>query len=357
MSGPAWTAPDVIAGPGSATAHQEPAEERRGENNKASLPAGIAPLNLAGHYRAAATAESESQSPAQSERERQPDATERALTAKLPPAPPLTVSAEAISGGMRLRMLWDRRVGASVFRRLSYLWMVFDVPRIVDLSALGMSDGMTGTITSADQLRAPGATVLRFGIAGNLWPRVARSGNTWLVELTDAPLPLAKPLLIPAEPSAKGGARVLVPTPGAGRAIKFDDPEVGDKLIVVPVSEPGVEVTSPRELYMSADTIMSVGRLAEVSDGLETAMGPLFEYEAWRRDDLGQYLDAKRHLQHAVVSAGIELRTERRLNLANFHFAHGLAEDAIGVIHRIADEDPQSLERPDFLALRGAARR
>ena len=124
--------------------------------------------------------------------------------------------------------------------------------------------------------------------------------------------------------------------------------------VAIDIGVTGVEVTSPRELYMSADTIMSVGRLAEVSDGLETAIGPLFEYEAWRRDDLGQYLDAKRHLQHAVVSAGIELRTEHRLNLANFHFAHGLAEDAIGVIHRIADEDPQSLERPDFLALRGA---
>ncbi|MDA1356116.1 MAG: tetratricopeptide repeat protein [Proteobacteria bacterium] len=392
-STPTRTPPNVIAVPGSATLQPERPKESGSENVKAHLPAGIAALNLAGLRAAALTARSKNQSSTQFEDERHPDATERALSATLPPAPPLTVSAEAISGGMRLRLLWDRRVGASVFRRMGYLWMVFDVPRIVDLSALGMADRMTGTITSADQLRAPGATVLRFGIAADLWPRVARSGNTWLVEMTDAPLPPAKPLLIRAEPSAKGGARVLVPTPGAGRAIKINDPEVGDTLIVVPVREPGVgvktgrafvqfdiiasaqgimafktraddvaidikvtgvEVTSPHELYMSADAVTSTGRLAEISDGLETAMGPLFEYEACRRDDLGQYIDARRLLQHAVVSAGIEVRTERRLSLANFHFAHGLAEDAIGVIHRIAEEDPKSLERPDFLALRGA---
>ena len=47
--------------------------------------------------------------------------------------------------------------------------------------------------------------------------------------------------------------------------------------VAIDIGVTGVEVTSPRELYMSADTIMSVGRLAEVSDGLETAMGPLFE--------------------------------------------------------------------------------
>ncbi|MBT3928357.1 MAG: tetratricopeptide repeat protein [Rhodospirillaceae bacterium] len=318
---------------------------------------------------------------------------ERVLGAKLPPAPPLIVATETISGGMRLRFMWDRRVGASVFRRMGYLWMVFDVPRVVDLSTLGMSDKLTGMILSADQLRAPGATVLRFGIASDLWPRVARSGATWMVELTDAQFPPAKPLLIRTEPSAIGGARVLVPTPGAGRRIKFDDPEVGDSIVVVPISEPGVgvktgrdfvqftilpsaqgmafmaraddiaigtnvtgvEVKSERELYMSADVIVGASRPAKISDGSASSTGPvLFEYEAWRRDDLGDYLEAKQHLQNAVISAGIEGRTQRRLNLANFNFAHGLAEDAIGVIQRIAEEDSSSEERPDFVALRGA---
>jgi hypothetical protein len=184
--------------------------------------------------------------------------------------------------------------------------------------------------------------------------------------------------LIRTEPSAIGGARVLVPTPGAGRRIKFDDPEVGDSIVVVPISEPGVgvktgrdfvqftilpsaqgmafmaraddiaigtnvtgvEVKSERELYMSADVIVGASRPAKISDGSASSTGPvLFEYEAWRRDDLGDYLEAKQHLQNAVISAGIEGRTQRRLNLANFNFAHGLAEDAIGVIQRIAEED------------------
>lgn len=394
-SRPSWASQDVLAKPGASDRLKKLAEKSVSEKKETSA---IAQMNssMVSVMRKNATkssvAESQKSAALVVEPDRPESESERVLGAKLPPAPPLNVATETISGGMRLRFMWDRRVGASVFRRMGYLWMVFDVPRIVDLGALGKSDTMTGTILSADQLRAPGATILRFGIASDLWPRVARSGSTWMVELTDAPFPPAKPLLIRAEPSAKGGARVLVPTPGAGRTIKFDDPEVGDSLVVVPISEPGVgvktgrgfvqfdvlpsaqglafkthaddiaigtkvtgvEVSSESELYMSADVIAGAGRLAEVSDGLSSSMGPLFEYEAWRRDDLGGYLEAKQHLLSAVISAGIEVRTERRLSLANFSFAHGLAEDAIGVIRRIAEEDPRSLDRPDFLALRGA---
>ncbi len=404
VSRPAWASQDVITKPGEATTLMKLADASRAKNEtKPQPPAGFAAPNssavpgvatgdaprndLAKADTAAAAA-----APAPVLEERPLNPSERALAVKLPPAPALDVATETISGGMRMRFKWDRRVGAGVFRRMGYLWVVFDVPRLVELDELGTADGMTGTILSADQIAAPGATVLRFGIASDLWPRVARSGTAWIVELTDAPLPPAKPLLIRAEPSAKGGARVLVPTPGAGKKIEFDDPEVGDRLAVIAVSEPGVgvktgrafvqfdimasaqglafktraddiaidtkvtgiEITSERELYMSADTLLGEGRIAEVSDGLSGSMGPLFEYEAWRRDDLGGYHEAKRYLQHAAVAAGIETRTERRLSLANFHFAHGLAEDAIGVIRRIADDDPQSLERPDFLALRGA---
>jgi tetratricopeptide (TPR) repeat protein len=401
-SRPSWASQDVIAKPGESDSLLKLAEASRKMNETSSAaPNGFAVPNMAGRSIPAANgqlgqhpapmAEDQRMAPA-SVMERPLNASERVLAAELPTAPPLKVAAESISGGMRMRFDWDRRVGAGVFRRMGYLWVVFDVPRIVDLAKLGTTDGMTGAILSADQIAAPGATVLRFGIASDLWPRVARSGDAWLVEITDAPLPPAKPLLVRAEPSAKGGARVLVPTPGAERKIEFSDPEVGDSLAVVPVSEPGVgiktgrafvqfdimpsaqglavntraddvaidakvtgvEITSKTELYMSADTVLGAHRTAEVSDGLSAAMGPLFEYEAWRRDDLGDYHEAKRYLLQAVVSAGIETRTERRMSLATFHFAHGLAEDAIGVIQRIAEDDPKSLERPDFLALRGA---
>ena len=389
-SRPAWASQDVIAKPGASDRLKMLAAKSAAQAKKAAVALEKTPLRLTMNEYGAGSRKTKGEDAI--EPDRPESAAERALGAKLPPAPPLKVVTESISGGMRLRFMWDRRVGASVFRRMGYLWAVFDVPRIVDLSALGASDRMTGAILSADQLRAPGATVLRFGIASDLWPRVARSGDTWIVELTDAPLPPAKPLLVRAEPSAKGGARVLVPTPGAGRTIKFDDPEVGDTIVVVPLSEPGVgvktgrafvqfdilpsaqglafktraddiaisakvtgiEVTSASELYMSADAVVGAGRIAEVSDGIASSMGPLFEYEAWRRDDLGGYIEAKQHLLNAVITAGIEVRTERRLSLANFNFAHGLAEDAIGVIQRIAEEDPRSLERPDFLALRGA---
>ena len=317
--------------------------------------------------------------------DKQPDG----ALAPMPASLPLEISAEPISDGLRLRFHWNRRVGAAVFVRMGYLWVVFDVPRVVDFDELTASNSVTNILRSADQFSVAGATVLRFGMVEGYAPRVARGGQSWLVELSSGAVTPSQPMTVTAEPDARGGARVLLPASDASRLVSIGDPEVGDRLVVVPVTEPGLAVAEGREfvqfdvpvtaqgafvvprsdgvrvsasatgvevsgvdtLYLSAAA--GVSAAANEDDGL-TGERPLFAFDGWQRSDLGSYVEAKQKLQNLIAQSNDELLSERRLELARFFFAHGFAADAVGVIQRINAEHPEVFESVDALALRGA---
>jgi tetratricopeptide (TPR) repeat protein len=309
-----------------------------------------------------------------------------------PNLPHLRVTAEVMGEGMRMRFHWDRRVGAAVFHRTGHLWIVFDAARRVDLDRLAISGSLTERLSSADQIGAEGATVLRFALAPKLRPRIARSGTTWVVELLrneQVPIHAVKAR---AEPQAQGGARVLLPVSSAGRPVRVDDPEVGDSLVIVPLQEPGIgliglrhfvqfsliptaqgavivphaddilvstdlsgiAVTSASELFLSADMFADGAGLRQPNAGEGRPAQHLFEYELWRQEYLGKFAAAKRHLQNAVAAADDQARTSRRMELARFYFAYGFAAEAMGVIERIVAEDAAAARSPEFLALRGA---
>lgn len=314
---------------------------------------------------------------------------EDGVFAPSPASLPLEMSAEPISDGLRLQFNWNRRVGAAVFARMGYLWVVFDVPRVVDLDDLTKSHAVTNVVRSADQFSVAGATVLRFGLVDGIAPRVARSGQAWMVELSTNTATPSQPLTVTAEPDARGGARVLLPASDASRLVSIGDPEVGDRLVVVPVTEPGLAVAVGREFVQFEVPVTAQGALVvprsdgvrvsasatgvEVS-GVETlylsaAAGvsaaaddddeltgerPLFAFDGWQRSDLGSYIEAKQKLQKFIAQSNDELLSERRLELARFFFAHGFAADAIGVIQRIDEEHPDTFNNVDALALRGA---
>jgi tetratricopeptide (TPR) repeat protein len=305
--------------------------------------------------------------------------------------PILAVSTEAIDGGARLRFGWERRVGAAVFARGLDLWIVFDVARRVRLGSLGASNVMTALVRSAEQIEMPGATVLRFGLAQPLAPRVARSGNTWLVELSNEAAdvaPLAS-LNVRREPDAAGGGRVVLALSEPGSTLAFDDPVVGDSLVVIPLAEPGASVSEPRRFVQfsllataqgsailphSDDVVVEAGvegieittrgslvmssqddldNHTQVDDRLD---GPpvLYPFEAWKRADLGNMAQARQYLQNRVVQAPLAARTDPRIDLARLYVAHGMAADAIGVLDRVAADDDEAGANADFVALRGA---
>ena len=81
--------------------------------------------------------------------------------------------------GTTLRFDWDEPVAAAVFRRIGYLWIVFDKSTRVDLPALELAAG--GMIGGLQQVPATSGTVLRMITPQGIHPSLARSGLSWLI--------------------------------------------------------------------------------------------------------------------------------------------------------------------------------
>ncbi len=311
-----------------------------------------------------------------------------------PPDEPLTlaVAAEVLPNGARLRFSWERRVGAAVFTRGRTLWVVFDVEREVPLAGLGAARMMTNLVHSAEQRHGvAGVTALRFGLTTPLRPRVARSGTSWLVELSpeDGSPEMPDSLLVRREPDASGGGRVVVALREIGKPLWIDDPEIGDRFAVVPLMTPGaaipqrqtfvqfvlpetaqgvvvlprgddvrvnaareaLRIDSARSLLLSTQDDLDSHGAHQATNGDENV---LLRFDRWRRTDLGGFDEAKTDLQSRVVRTPKAVRTQPRVALAQLYLAHGFPADAIGVLERVAAEDEEVLESAEFVALRGA---
>lgn len=177
--------------------------------------------------------------------------------------------------------------------------------------------------------------------------------------------------------------RVLFPGVDGGTPIAFVDPEIGDRLIVVPVRsraanaeqrdfaqfallpslyglvvEPradgvvariiaeGVEITTPGGLMLSG------GRRNKPDT---TARPMLLRYPEWRQGGTKDFAATKQALQKKVVQASEDSRNTARLDLARFYFANDLSAEALGILARVAKDDPVVERSAAFRAVRGVA--
>lgn len=311
-----------------------------------------------------------------------------------PPEPAtLVVTAEAIENGVRLRFPFAEPTASAVFRRMASLWVIFDRPIMLDLSTLDPTGPMAASFSGVEQIAHDAATVLRIASAPEVGAQVVRNGDTWSIELTKSPAPALHPISPSVEALGGGGQRIVLSMAKPAQPVRLEDPEVGDTIIALPSAEAGTAVGLGRtfvqfallptaqgaaivpqddglEFAVAADrvTIGGAGDLlvsAEAAEGVSTGrlsgaepatIERAFDYERWRRSDLGSFNRARQKLQNAAAAASGVTRNERRVDLARFLFAHGMVADALGVIQRIAAEDPARANQSDFVALRGAAR-
>ena len=84
--------------------------------------------------------------------------------------------------GVKFTFDWKEPVAAAVFRRVGYLWLIFDKPARIDAQSLLQSSG--GVIQSIDQAPMPDATVLRMRVSRRINPTLSRDGLSWIIELS-----------------------------------------------------------------------------------------------------------------------------------------------------------------------------
>jgi tetratricopeptide (TPR) repeat protein len=292
-----------------------------------------------------------------------------------PPGPPSAVA-------FRLQ----EQASAAVFARAGFVYVVFDrrlarTPEVI----VGPQTPQIGQVQSA---AVGDVTAMRFRLPGGVDPAVERDGDLWRVLLLPqrAPRPFALP--VESDPGFALGARVFVRVEGASRAVAFTDPEVGDELVVVPLPNAPQAVADPNrfpevEVVPSLQGVVfrplrdgvlirPLAGMIEVSAPGGLALSPrgdldrvprpgaetrLFDIEAWRRGPTDDYIALRRRLLDAVVEtpAGDE-RERRRLELARFYFSHAFAPEALGALDLMEQGLPSAAVRPEFRAVRGAAR-
>ncbi|HYG89300.1 MAG TPA: tetratricopeptide repeat protein [Azospirillum sp.] len=327
-----------------------------------------------------------------------------------PPAPSVEVAAPAPKPAERGPMLVFDAGGpaaAAVYPRAGYLYVVFDKPLPIGAgTVVGTGADQIGAI---EPVPATGGSAFRTRIGPFIWPQVERQGTVWrIVPTTRLTVPPVEDLRIDTEPDFLLGARLVVRALDAASVVQLTDPEVGDRLYVVPLPRPGLAVNEMRR-YADLEVLASFQGVAlrPISDGLTvrpvkegvevTAAGGLhlsptvdmgnrsvvaqggasaglavpppaentaprlsnkrlFDPEAWQRGGAEKYTDNRQALQHAIVEAPEGERPRAQLDLARFYFANGMGAEAQGMMDVLQAAQPDLEGWAEFKALRGATR-
>ena len=277
----------------------------------------------------------------------------------------------------------------AVFRRGRSLWVIFAAESGLDANVLAAQGSPLG---SADVVRAEGGIALRFEPDEEGEIVVTRRRTMWRVALEPAAIRSAETLEVVPQPDYPLGARLLVEGATAQGLVRLNDPLVGDTLIAAPMREPaiglaqganfaqvrllpsvqglvarptseslamrlatdGVEITDADGLLLSAsvDTAREVMAIAPPVD----TEGRLLEVEIWRGVDGVEFIEQRQALQRALALAHEVDRDRARLDFARFNFAHGYAQEALGLLDLVEESQPSIAGRESFVMLRGAAR-
>ncbi|HEX3498408.1 MAG TPA: hypothetical protein VHT04_03710 [Stellaceae bacterium] len=295
---------------------------------------------------------------------------------------PLSLRYTSGDEGATLRFEWSKPVGAAVFRRGAYLWIVFGAPTPVDLADLRARG--QAAVTAVQQISHATATILRLTTLKGFNPSLRRVDNAWVVELTPQLLQPGAPAGVSLQPGAQP-PRALFTVRDPGEPIVFRDPEIGDNLIVVPVGQVGQGLAREERLvdFIALLTAQGIalrpandGVIARtIANGVEVtsssgltlsdendralrrseAQPKLFDLADWFGARDGDVLTRRRALQQDIVAAAPVSRSGARLDLARFYFAHGYGPEALGVIEAIQRDDPGFAADPKVRALVGAA--
>ncbi len=299
-----------------------------------------------------------------------------------------------LTDGVKLRFPWDTPVAAAVFRRIGFIWVLFDKASKVDLDALNLAGGIDQfgrpIFKSVKQIPVKNGTALRIKTFKRVNTSMARDGNDWILHFYKQPMRPATTIEIKAQPDGPDGPRLFLPLTKPGKPIGVTDPLIGDNLVVVPIYALGHGIARKFE-YPQLEVLLSGQGLVvrpkidglrvqaktqgiEISFGTRLAISPvsdemaasarmaatgplekLLDLAQWEVKELSDFNERKKELLADVVKSSGAKREVERMNLAQFYFANGFNAEALGVLKRLEGESPAIVEEPEFRLIRGAS--
>jgi len=169
------------------------------------------------------------------------------VEAKAAPATPTDAKTQPVAGPKGPVLTFDTGGPSSiaVYPRAGQLYVVFDRPMPIGAGKLsGPGSELMGAV---EPVPATGGSVFRTKIGPMVWPTVERQGTSWRILSSGRPANIgsAGDLRVEPDPDFLLGARLLVRAPDAANVVQFADPDVGDRIQVVPLPSPGRGLPEP----------------------------------------------------------------------------------------------------------------
>lgn len=279
---------------------------------------------------------------------------------------PVIATAARHAGRLAITLPFDESVAGALFRRGDSAWIVLDTKRALHLNEL--ANDPSHFLRGYEQKTLSSGQLIKLKIDASRLVSLSTDEKSWTIQIGGAMANPSRP--IPARRVFVGQNRagIFIPLGSPGRAYSLKDPEIGDDLIVVTASSPvrglvrgqdfvefnalasvhgvvlspkadnltvelspeGVTVTRPEGLAVSdmGSVLPSLPEKGKTLDHPVTALDP----EIWQEERKADFTDREIELSRALSEAPVTNRAEKRVELARFYLARGLASSAIGVL-------------------------
>ena len=157
----------------------------------------------------------------------------------------IAVTFPETEGLLRVAIAWRAPVAAAVFERAGHVWAVFDQPARATVEPIPPE--LSQTLSLAEQVENSNGTALRFKVRDGLHPSVGLRNGIWEIDFAPQAGVLQTVIGVERESVPGRGPRVFLPVAEAGNPVDIEDPEVGDRLAVVPVHGVGQGVQTARD--------------------------------------------------------------------------------------------------------------
>jgi tetratricopeptide (TPR) repeat protein len=263
---------------------------------------------------------------------------------------------------MRIEFPFAAATPAAVFQRADTLWLVFDTPARIDLTAI-QADNDNGLREMLFDRTKDGVATIRFKLTRPRMSSIVADGPTWVVTIADTVTASTKPLTVARSIVGKNRASIAIPFDDPRAIHDVTDPDIGDRLLIVTALGPArgflkaqdfVELralpsTHGVVVQPLADDItaelgtdkISISRPAGLSLSA-TALGqqPLatnfraytFDTQLWGYDRDAPFNARQAELIRLAAVAPVSKRRHARLNLARFYLAKDMAPEAKAVL-------------------------
>jgi len=312
-----------------------------------------------------------------------------AVPAKDAPGPAVQNSAKVVVGlvrqgaNLQLSFPFLKATAAAVFHRADTLWLVFDSTNDMDLGAL---DGEPSrTVRGATLIHTADADIVRIKLDRPHLSSVASDGAVWTVQLGDSAISPTRALDISRNVTGANRASVTIPFAEPHLVHHIDDPEAGDRLIVVTGYAPARGFVSAKDFVefhalasaqgvvidpladdvkvdLKPDMII-VSRPAglAVSTSLQTLLrgseltSMMFDSRLWGSDRDASFTERQSTLIAAAADAPEGKRLAPRVDLARFYIARSMYPEAKGVLDVALSEEHPAAETVSATMLRAIA--